>query len=74
MILEQMLKDERREGRNDGIAEGFLSLLKAKFNMVPQELREKISSTQDFDTLNLWIKIAAKADSVEEFKEKISTP
>jgi len=74
MILEQMLKDERREGRNGGIAEGLLSLLKAKFNMVPQELREQISSTQDFDTLNLWIKIAAKADSVEDFKEKISTP
>ena len=74
MILEQMLKDERREGRNDGIAEGLLSLLKAKFNMVPRELREQISSTQDFDTLNLWIKIAAKADSVEDFKEKISTP
>ena len=76
MILEQMLKDERREGRkegkNNGIAEGLLSLLEVKFDSVPGELREKISSTQDFDILDSWFKIAAKAESMEEFRKKIS--
>ena len=77
MILEQMLKDERREGRkegkNNGIAEGLLSLLEVKFDTIPEELREKIDSMQDFDTLNSWVKIAAKAETMEEFQEKIST-
>lgn len=77
MILEQMLKDERREGRkegkNNGIAEGLLSLLEVKFDTIPEELREKIDSMQDFDTLNSWVKIAAKAETMEEFQEEIST-
>ena len=85
MILEQMLKDERREGRNEvrrqglsegekrGIAKSLLSLLEVKFDTIPEELREKINSMQDFDTLNSWVKIAAKAGTMEEFQEKIST-
>ncbi len=88
MILEQMLKDERREGRRQGLCEGrelglsegekrgiaksLLSLLEVKFDSVPGELREKISSTQDFDILDSWFKIAAKAESMEEFRKKIS--
>lgn len=80
MILEQMLKDERREGRRQGLSEGekrgiaksLLSLLEVKFDSVPGELREKISSTQDFDILDSWFKIAAKAESMEEFRKKIS--
>ena len=84
MILEQMLKDERREGRREGRSEGervgrekerkesLLSLLEIRFSTVPEELREKISSTGDLDTLELWFETAAKAKTLEEFRKEIS--
>ena len=84
MILEQMLKDERREGRREGRSEGervgrekerkesLLSLLEIRFSTVPEELREKISSTGDLDTLELWFETAAKAKNLEEFQKKIN--
>ena len=84
MILEQMLKDQRREGRREGRSEGervgrekerkesLLSLLEIRFSTVPEELREKISNTGDLDTLELWFETAAKAKTLEEFRKEIS--
>ena len=76
MILEQMLKDERREGRSEGrisgISESLLSLLEVKFGAVPEELREKINSVQDSSALNEWFKLAAKAESLEDFQKEIA--
>ena len=39
---------------------------------MPEELREKISSTGDLDTLELWFETAAKAKNLEEFQKKIN--
>ena len=76
MILEQMLKDERREGRSEGrisgISESLISLLEVKFGAVPEELREKINSVQDSSALNKWFKLAAKAESLEDFQKEIA--
>ncbi len=70
MILEEMLKDERAEGRAEGIvegkAEGILLLLQ-ELGTVSDELEERIMSEKDPVTLNKYLKCAARVNSVEEF-------
>jgi hypothetical protein len=38
---------------------------------VSETLVEYLNQQSDIDTLGKWLKIAARADSVEEFEEKI---
>ena len=74
MLLELMLQDERREGRAEGLEAGRLegkveeivSFLE-DLSVVPEELREKIESEKDLSVLKRWLRLAAKADSIEQF-------
>ena len=74
MLLELMLKDERKEGRAEGRAEGkaedvisFLNDLGA----VPEDLKKRIMSEQDLHVLERWLKLSAKAASIEQFKAEM---
>ena len=74
MLLELMLQDERREGRTEGKVEskaediiGFLEDL----DVLPEELREKILNENDLTILKRWLKLAAKADSIEQFLKEM---
>ena len=82
MLLELMLQDERREGREEGRAEGRAEGRKEEcidniiqyleeLSDVPEELREKIMVEQDLSVLRRWIKLAAKADSIEQFMSEM---
>ena len=82
MLLELMLQDERREGREEGRAEGRAEGRKEEcidniiqyleeLSDVPEELREKIMAEQDLSVLRRWIKLAAKADSIEQFMSEM---
>lgn len=74
MLLELMLQDERREGRAEGLEAGrlegkveeIISFLE-DLSVVPEELREKIESEKDLSVLKRWLRLAAKADSIEQF-------
>ena len=66
MLLELMLQDERREGRIEGRVEEIISFLE-DLSDIPVELREKIESEKDLSVLKRWLKLAAKADSIEQF-------
>ena len=74
MLLELMLQDERREGRIEGRVEGkveeIISFLE-DLSDIPVELREKIESEKDLSVLKRWLKLAAKADSIEQFKSEM---
>ena len=39
---------------------------------VPSKLEEQIQSQKNEGTLTRWIKLAAKAESIEDFEQKIS--
>lgn len=60
----------RNEGRAEGKAEDILLLLK-ECGDVPPELSEKIMSERNPELLNQWLKIAARADSIEHFKAQL---
>ena len=78
MLLELMLKDERKEGREEGILEGLLAgrregifeLLKMH-GEVPKDIQSQINSETDEEVLKRWHIIAAKVSSIDEFREKI---
>lgn len=78
MILEEMLREERTEGRTEGIAKGradesreLLLVLLGELGEIPQQLRNKIQEETDLNILRSWVKAAMKAESVENFIQKM---
>ena len=78
MTLEELLKDKMEEGRSEGRAEGrkegmsqsLLILLKAR-GSVSEKLEKRITSEQDAALLEKWLKLAAAAESVEQFEREM---
>lgn len=70
MIFEEMMRDERAEGRVEGILqakqEAILELLEDIAD-VPEELQERISSLKNHEKLSVLHKKAAKAESLDDF-------
>ena len=66
MVLEEMLRDERAEGK----AEAVLIVLN-ELGCVSEELSEKIMNEKDLSVLTKYLKCAAKAESVEQFELEI---
>lgn len=63
-------KDAYDDGMEDGKAEDILDLLE-DIGTVPDGLLEKIKSEKDLDTLRAWLKLAARAESMESFERSI---
>ena len=57
------------EGRIQGIVESILELL-AELGEIPEDFRERLQEA-DIEQLKLWHKMAARADSIEEFLHMI---
>lgn len=74
MLTELLMQDERRAGRAEGRIEGqiesILTFL-SEIGSVSAALQEKIMQEKDTDKLKMWVKLAAKVDSVEQFAEKM---
>lgn len=66
MLFEELLKDERAEGRAEGRADSILTLLE-DIGEIPEELREKIMNEKNTEILDKWVKLAAKAESIDQF-------
>lgn len=78
--LEQRIRREGlAEGRTAGLAEGkvqgkiddILDLL-GDIGDIPSSLEEQITAQKDETVLRKWHRLAAKAESIEEFTEQIS--
>ena len=87
MIFEEMLREERAEGRLEGREEGrtegreegrtedrkeTLLLYLQNLGTVPESLCIRIQKEEDFEVLKQWTKLAFQSKSLEEFEEKIS--
>lgn len=78
MTLEELIKDERKlaraEGKAEGKAEGTIdcifSLLES-LGELPNELIKRISEEKNLEQLNVWHKLAAKTDSIEQFMKEL---
>ena len=58
------------EGKTEGKAEDILMFLE-EMGSVPSSLREKILAQQDLNLLSRWLKLAAKAENLQEFERRI---
>lgn len=86
MILRELLKEEysegmllgreegmllgREEGKVEGKAEDILDFL-GDLGEVPDTLRDEIMLQRDITILQRWLKLAAKAESIIQFQEKM---
>ncbi|MCI8576737.1 MAG: Rpn family recombination-promoting nuclease/putative transposase [Lachnospiraceae bacterium] len=77
MVLQEMMKQERREGWEEGIAigkiegkaESVLDILEES-GPVPEKLRERILAETDLATIRGWLRLAVACDSAGQFAEK----
>lgn len=68
MLHGLLLRDERMLGKAEGKAEFVLELL-AEYGEIPESVRGKILQETDLEKLARWHKLAAKAESIEQFVE-----
>lgn len=59
-------------GRANGKAEAIIQILD-ELGEVPTELSDKIMAEKDLDTLNHWLKTAARAESLQQFEESMES-
>lgn len=69
-IGQERYEDGKAEGRAEGKAESILELL-GEYGNVPEELKGAILSETDPLTLKRWLKLAARADSITMFKDRM---
>ena len=70
MRFEELLMDSKVEGMKEAKIEDIIELLQ-EVGEVPEDLQTRIRRQKKLETLSLWLKLAAKAESVEEFESKI---
>lgn len=69
-ILQKGIERGIKQGIGQGIEQSVLSLLE-DYGVVSDELKEKICSEKDIEKLKLWLKVAARVSSIEEFMERM---
>lgn len=73
MRFEEIIASERKEAAEEAAiniyVQNIMELLE-DIGIVPDELREKLNAINDIPTLKKCFKLAAKADSIDEFAEK----
>ncbi|MCM1376218.1 MAG: hypothetical protein NC245_14180 [Muribaculum sp.] len=57
-------------GMKQGMQQGILELLE-DLGVIPEDIFSVIQQEQDMDTLRIWHKAAARAESMDAFREKI---
>ena len=76
MRMWEVMELEKRESRIEGIAEGkaesIIELLE-EIGSIPDFLKQKISEQKDINILNKWVKLSARAETIDEFIEKINS-
>lgn len=70
MLTELLMQDERRAGRAEEQRESILLFL-TDLGSVSEELHAKIAKEKDLNTLRNWLKLASKADSIEQFMREM---
>lgn len=69
--IQQGIRQGIQQGELNSLHTNILDFLKDLGTLSPN-LQEKIQSVQDINILKQWLKLAARADSIEDFIEKIN--
>lgn len=68
--LEEIMKDELEAKKAEGKAEDISVLLK-DLGEVPEKLQKDIMGQSNTEVLNRWLKCAARAETIQDFEQKI---
>ena len=78
MLLEELLKDEHRQGVQEGIQKGelkatreILEMTLVKFGQLPDDFLKMLHEQQDMGIIKSWIQTALTVQSLDEFISKI---
>lgn len=78
MLFEELLKEERETGRQEGLQQGesigminSLTMLLKNFGEIPENLQKRISEEKNLETLTLWFQLAIHVNSLDEFISKM---
>lgn len=75
-IEERIRKEGIAEGRAEGITEGKIDDIFAflsDLGDIPSSLREQVTAQKDEAVLRAWVKLAAKAESIQDFVQRAFT-
>ncbi|MCM1101642.1 MAG: hypothetical protein NC079_07905 [Clostridium sp.] len=67
----QAVREMEQDWKAKGKIEAILDFL-GELGEIPRELAERIKSQTDLETLSLWCKAAARAQSLQQFEERIA--
>lgn len=74
MYLQEWLDEQKEEGREEGKIESktedILSFL-SEIGEIPQDIQNRIHQEKDMEILSRWIKLAARANTIEEFQQQM---
>lgn len=68
--MRQTREEGREEGKEEGLTEAIFELL-SELGNVSDKLRIKVRNQKDTNVLKKWVRLAAKADSIEDFKQNM---
>ena len=74
MLTELLMQDERRAGRAEGrIEEQRNTILETliELGVVPNELFKRIKQENDLEQLRVWVKLAFRSATIEQFMSKM---
>ena len=70
LMPESMVKSMAESMAASRVAQNILALLE-DLGTLPDQTKERIAKEQNEDVLSAWLKLAARADSIEEFQSKM---
>jgi hypothetical protein len=75
MVVQEWILEGKAEGKVEGKMEALLQLLEVRFAPgAPPELAARIRSTTDLGRLSSWIRAAATAPSLDDFRKAVESP
>lgn len=69
-LIEFGIEKGKTEGKVEGMAEAVINCLE-DYGIVPDNIQELIFAEKDLDTLKQWVKLSARAGSLEGFLAQI---
>lgn len=80
-LAEKWIKDGVEQGIRQGMQQGsvataqefLLAVLSTRFQRIPRPLRQRIQMLNDVNLLRNLVEAAARADSIEGFREDLET-
>ncbi len=66
----EAMQEGRQEGRQEGNREAVFELLE-EYGVIPEHIREAVVAQKDLEVLKRWLKLAARAGSMEQFEKEM---